>query len=203
VKLVVTDVAIERGGRALFPPLSFTADEAMLVRIGGANGAGKTTLLRAFAGLTSVAQGSIQWLQTISPNAIGRSSVFMGHSNAMNDAMTVSEHWAYVSGVAGSKPSKGEMLAALDKFGVAALANRRVGTLSQGQKKRSALAGLFLPVNAGAAWLLDEPFVALDAATQSLLATHIGDALTRGTTVVLTSHQSVAIVAEKTLEVAL
>jgi heme exporter protein A len=200
---MVTDVVIERGGRALFAPLTFTAEQATLVRVGGANGAGKTTLLRALSGLTGIAQGSIQWLQAVSPNAMGRSSVFIGHSNAMNDATTVSEHWAYVSGVAGVRPSKAEILAALDRFGIAALADRRVGTLSQGQKKRSALAGLFLPVNARAAWLLDEPFVALDVATQALLATHIGAALSSGTTVVLTSHQSVAIAAEKTVEVAL
>jgi heme exporter protein A len=201
--LELKDVVIERGGRALFAPLSFSASDGMLVRIGGENGAGKTTLLRALAGLTSVASGSISWLHRLSPNEIGRSSVFVGHSNAMNDALTASENWAYSEGVDGQSSAHEQVRAALEKMGVASLIDRRVGTLSQGQKKRVALSRLFAPSNANAAWLLDEPFVALDAATQTLLAQHVSDALARGTLVVLTSHQVVEIATSNVLDVAL
>ncbi len=88
-------------------------------------------------------------------------------------------------------------------MGVASLIDRRIGTLSQGQKKRVALSRLFAPSNANAAWLLDEPFVALDVATQTLLAQHVSDALARGILVVLTSHQAIEIAASKVLDITL
>jgi heme exporter protein A len=201
--LALKDVVIERGGRTLFAPLSLAADGGTLVRIGGANGAGKTTLLRALAGLTSIGSGEISWLQRETPNLHGRTSIFIGHSNAMNDALTAQENWAYSEGVGGYSSDRESLRLALEKMGVASLMDRRVGTLSQGQKKRVALSRLFAPSNANAAWLLDEPFVALDAATQTLLAQHVSEALARGTLVVLTSHQAVDIAASKVLDIAL
>jgi heme exporter protein A len=83
-QLLLDNVTIERGNRTLFAPLSFTANAGTLVRIAGANGAGKTTLLRALAGLTAIASGKLSWLTPSSPSYIGRSSVFIGHSNSMN-----------------------------------------------------------------------------------------------------------------------
>lgn len=201
--LELKEVVIERGERALFAPLTFSANDGTLVRIGGANGAGKTTLLRALAGLTSLASGTVSWLHSLSPNIIGRSAVFIGHSNAMNEALTAQENWAYSEGVGGFACDRESVRLALEKMGVASLIDRRIGTLSQGQKKRVALSRLFAPSNANAAWLLDEPFVALDAATQTLLAQHVSEALARGTLVVLTSHQAVDIAASNVLDIAL
>jgi heme exporter protein A len=202
-QLLLENVTIERGNRTLFAPLSFTANAGTLVRIAGANGAGKTTLLRALAGLTAIASGKLSWLTPSSPSYIGRSSVFIGHSNSMNDSLSAQENGAFMECAGGYSVSREEIKVALKKMGVANLIDRRVGTLSQGQKKRVALARLFSPANRNAAWLLDEPFVALDAATQTLLATHIGDALVRGTLVVLTSHQPIAIDATNTMDISL
>jgi heme exporter protein A len=201
--LTLHKVTVERGGRSLFAPLSFTANGGTLVRIGGENGAGKTTLLRVLAGLSQPADGEIKWLNSLTPNSIGRSSVFIGHSNAMNDALTPQENWAYAEGVAGRIVSREEAVFALAKLGVASLIDRRVGTLSQGQRKRVALARLLLPLSVNVTWLLDEPFVALDAATQTTLAQLISEALKRGVLVVLTSHQTVAIDAAEMKEISL
>jgi heme exporter protein A len=199
--LILENVTIERGERALFSPLSFSASGGTLVRIAGANGAGKTTLLRALAGLMSIANGKIRWLNGKAPNDFGRASIFIGHSNAMNESLTPLENCAFVEGAVGYSVSRDTVSAALAKMGVAPLIDRRVGSLSQGQKKRVALARLFAPSVANAAWLLDEPFVALDVATQSLLASHIEAALARGTLVVLTSHQAVNITANSVLDI--
>jgi heme exporter protein A len=201
--LSLQNVTVERGGRTLFAPLSFTASGGTLVRIGGENGAGKTTLLRALAGLSQVASGTLHWLNHSSPSANGRSSIFVGHSNAMHDAMSPIENWAFAEGAAGKYFTRDEAKSALAALGVASLIDRRIGTLSQGQKKRVALARLLLPSNANAAWLLDEPFVALDAATQTTLATVIADALNRGVLVVLTSHQPIMIDAKNTMDISL
>lgn len=64
--------------------------------------------------------------------------------------------------------------------------------LSQGQRRRIALARLF--ATAGAAlWILDEPFVALDQRGVVALAQLIARHVTDGNRVVLVTHQDVAI----------
>jgi heme exporter protein A len=200
-ELRLENVTIERGERMLFAPLSLSASGGTLVRIAGANGAGKTTLLRALAGLMAVASGKIHWLNDESAYLTGHHRVFVGHSNAFNDSLTPLENCAFSEGVAGTSVTRDAVKSALAQMGVASLMDRRVGSLSQGQKKRVALSRLFLPSNANVAWLLDEPFVALDVATQALLASHIEAALTRGALVVLTSHQAVNIAAPNVLDI--
>ena len=67
-------------------------------------------------------------------------------------------------------------------------------TLSQGQRRRVALARLCLSAGRPL-WVLDEPFTALDAAalalTQGLLESH----LRRGGMVILTTHQDAPVTA--------
>ena len=81
------------------------------------------------------------------------------------------------------------------------LINRRFGTLSQGQRKRASLARLLASsggANATArAWLLDEPFVALDVDTQAQLAAVARRRLAAGGLVIYTSHQAVDIAAAR------
>jgi heme exporter protein A len=63
-------------------------------------------------------------------------------------------------------------------------------SLSQGQKRRAALARLAL----GALkplWILDEPFTALDTQAVQLVQTHLTRHLGRGGCVVFTSHHEV------------
>ena len=61
--------------------------------------------------------------------------------------------------------------------------------LSQGQKRRVALARLLLQQNP--LWVLDEPFVALDAAAHALIEQVLHRHVARGGMVLLTSHQPV------------
>lgn len=68
--------------------------------------------------------------------------------------------------------------------------------LSQGQRRRIALARLYVSASAPL-WVLDEPFTALDvrgvAALSDLIAEHVGN----GNTVALVTHQEVPIAAER------
>jgi heme exporter protein A len=62
-----------------------------------------------------------------------------------------------------------------------------VRTLSQGQRRRVALARLFLERDSGV-WILDEPFDALDTEGIDTLNRVIMDHVGRGGSVILTSH---------------
>ena len=204
MRLVVEKLAAERGGRAVFADLSFVVEAETLLRVSGANGAGKTTLLRILAGLAAASEGGAIWHRANAIISPTEAACFVGHANAFNDALTVRENLAYAAALAGVDASPQDMGSSLVAFGVKPLIDRRFGTLSQGQRKRCSLARLLLdPQRGGRAWLLDEPFVALDTATQAQLATVISTELAAGGLVIYTSHQSVEINAANTQEVAL
>lgn len=204
MKLELNNVVVERGGRALFAPLSVSIASSALLHVRGANGAGKTSLLRVLAGLSAASEGVVSWHQDNAAVAQSAASTFVGHANAMNDALTVVENLTYAASLAGLNVSPVRMGFALEQLGIFKLALRRVGTLSQGQRKRAALARLLLREQPGSrAWLLDEPFVALDVDTQKTLEHLIASEIHAGAIVVLTSHQSFSIDAAKTQVLAL
>jgi heme exporter protein A len=204
LSLHIQNVQLERGGRTLFPSLTVSAQAGTLLYVRGANGAGKTTLLRALAGLASPSNGDIAWHQDGTATAAAAATTFIGHGNAMNDALSVIENLSYAAALAGQIYRPVFVGAALEQLGIFNLALRRVGTLSQGQRKRASLARLLLREQPGSrAWLLDEPFVALDADTQKMLEQLIAAELKAGAIVVLTSHQEFTIDSARTAEVLL
>jgi heme exporter protein A len=204
MKLSLNDVVVERGGRALFAPLSINVDAGTLLHVRGANGAGKTSLLRVLAGLGAASTGSVSWASEKTEVLLSAASTFVGHANAMNDALTVVENLTYAASLMGLNVSPMRIGFALEQLGIFKLALRRVGTLSQGQRKRAALARLLLREQPGSrAWLLDEPFVALDIETQKTLEQLIATELHAGAVVVLTSHQPFTIDTAKTQEISL
>ncbi len=198
-------LAAERGGKAVFTDVSVNVEARTLLRVLGPNGAGKTTLLRILAGLGAPSAGSVQWrAPDDSERSPNEAAMFAGHANAMNEALTVAENLSYAAALAGIDCTPMNLRRALTQLGVEKLINRRFGSLSQGQRKRASLARLLLRAQAGErAWLLDEPFVALDTDTQAQLAALIGEELAAGAIVVLTSHQAVAINAPKMQELML
>ena len=207
MNLIVTSLAAERGSHQVFSGVSFSVAAGTLLRVTGANGAGKTTLLRILAGLAAPAAGEVHWRAGDAGLVPAQAANYVGHANAFNDALTVRENLAYAAGLASLDDSRQGIEAALTAFGVRNLINRRFGTLSQGQRKRASLARLLasgVGANATArAWLLDEPFVALDVDTQAQLAAVIAARLAAGGLVIYTSHQAVDIAAARTQELAL
>ncbi len=91
------------------------------------------------------------------------------------------------------------LLQALDAWGLKAKRHALVRTLSQGQRRRVALARLALSP-AGALWVLDEPFDALDATGVSTLLSLMQTHRQSGGSVLFTSHQVVDLPACRTLD---
>ena len=81
------------------------------------------------------------------------------------------------------------MLQALDDIGLFGSEYKPTAHLSQGQKRRVALAALLL--SKAKLWILDEPFVALDGFAVKLLQEVIAKHVENGGMVILTTHQEV------------
>jgi heme exporter protein A len=187
-------LSCERGGLRLFSDLGFALQAGGLLRVRGANGSGKTTLLRALAGLTRPASGEVRWRGNAIGDEYRSEMLFLGHAAAVKDELTVLENLDFSSRISGLDVSEAERRNALESLGIARLANLPARYLSQGQRKRAALARLPLS-SVVPLWLLDEPFAALDdeaiARVSALCAAH----LAAGGMLVLTSHQDVPIAA--------
>ena len=190
-----------RGDRRLFSDLSFTLGRGELLRVAGANGSGKTSLLRIMCGLLEPSAGRLRWNgKSIRSEReeYSRNLVYVGHLNALKDDLTAVENLQVAAALGGKPADAGRMLSALECFGVEHCAELPTKVLSQGQRRRVALARLAL-APAAPLWILDEPFAALDVAAvvelERLLAAHLAS----GGMVVLTTHQEVALVAQAVL----
>jgi heme exporter protein A len=128
--------------------------------------------------------------------------LYLAHANALKEELSAAESLAFLSALDGEPAAAAAIAAALARVGMASRRDAPVRTLSQGQRRRVALARLALPRSAST-WLLDEPYDALDAGgvamLDGLLAEHAG----RGGGVVLTSHLPLTIVAPPPVTVSL
>ena len=185
-------LACERGGLRLFCDLGFALQAGGLLRVRGTNGSGKTTLLRTLAGLTRPARGAVHWRGNPIDDEFRKEMLFLGHAPAVKDELTVLENLAFSAQL--SELRNVDCKIALEQLGIARLADLPARYLSQGQRKRAALARLALAAGIPL-WLLDEPFAGLDevaiAQVSALCAAH----LAAGGMVVLTSHQDIPIAA--------
>jgi heme exporter protein A len=183
----------QRGRRQLFEQLDITLEPGSLTWLRGANGSGKTSLMRILAGLSTPAAGEVLWngqpLRKAGPQA-RQAVAYIGHANALKDDLSLEESVAFLARLAGMDQPDARASAALETLG---LGNRRkalVRTLSQGQRRRGALARLALD-DQPRTWILDEPYDALDADSIQRLSALITAQAARGGAVLLTSHQAV------------
>ena len=196
--LEAAELDCERGGRALFRKLGFSVKGGELARIAGANGSGKTSLLRILCGLLTPAAGEVRW-QGSSIKSLkeeySRQLVYLGHAPAVKDDLTAVET-LYASCALAGLPAGG-IEGAVQRFGVPM--HKAVRHLSQGQRRRAALARLALSA-AVPLWLLDEPFTALDAAAAELTRQLIREHLARGGAIVYTTHQDAGLSDSRVVE---
>jgi heme exporter protein A len=191
--LELRDLACVRGERPLFSGVKAAVQRGQLLRVNGTNGAGKTSLLRLICGLGQPEQGEVLWHGRSVPalrEELHREMVYLGHVAALKDNVCAVENLVSAHTLAGGECDEHDALAALHAAGLAGCEWLPVRMLSQGQRKRAALARLSL-CGSAALWVLDEPFNTLDADATAWLTGLIAVHLARGGVVVLTSHQPV------------
>ena len=192
--LTVSDLACVRGDRRLFAGLEFAIEARNWIHLTGENGVGKTSLMRMLVGLAPVEAGEIRWHGT-PIRSLGddyrRAVCYLGHHNALKEELTARENLCVGAAVSGITLGAEGADALLARVGLAGREQLPVRFLSQGQKRRVALARLLW--SEAPLWVLDEPFVALDTAAVAWLAATLAAHLAEGGMAIVTSHQEVTI----------
>lgn len=198
--LEAADLRCERGGRVLFERLSFRLGAGEFLRVSGANGSGKTSLLRVLCGLLTPSRGCVRWKgEPVAAlrEEFARQLVYLGHAPAVKGDLTAEENLSIACTLAGVAASRDAVKSALARFALPH--DVPVRRLSQGQRRRAALARLALS-GAVPLWLLDEPFAALDAEGIERLGALLSGHAEKGGAIVFTTHQDPGIAATRTLE---
>ena len=191
--LQVAGLECVRGERRLFHELQFELCPGQCLHIAGDNGAGKTSLLRILAGLLAPTAGTVRWRGAeigATREEYGSELAFVGHLNGIKEELTVLENVRFEAAVRGADASEPAAMGALQRLGLQEYADRFGRHLSQGQKRRVALARLCAAPSVPL-WILDEPFNALDTGAIDTLYGVIAAQLARGGMVVLTVHQKI------------
>lgn len=186
IQLTVSDLAAMRGTRIIFSGLNINVEGGRALTVIGPNGAGKTTLLRCLAGFLPAAHGTVKLAGGDDERSVGEQCHYIGHLNGIKPALTVLENLEFFANFL--QGDREATMNAAERLALAELADIQAGYLSAGQKRRLGLARLVCaerPV-----WLLDEPAVSLDQASQALLAGLVAGHLAAGGIVVAVTHTS-------------
>jgi tungstate transport system ATP-binding protein len=177
-------LTVRFAGHTAIEDVSFALDGALPAVILGANGAGKSVLLRVLHGLIAPTSGSVTWSGAIErPRA--QAMVFQRPVLLRRSALANIEYALAVNGVEGAERTAraGE---ALERVGLAHLADRQARVLSGGEQQRLALA------RASAlrprVLFLDEPTSSLDPAASTDVERIVGEIRASGTAIVMTTH---------------
>jgi heme exporter protein A len=196
--LEISALSCVRGDRVLFRQLDLVARSGEVLYVRGPNGCGKTTLLRALAGLLLPESGQILWRgQSIRRlrEDYARHLLYLGHLNAIKGDLTAAENLRIAATLDGYGLDEQRAWDILTTMGLRGHEDLPSKHLSQGQKRRVALARLL--ANDATLWILDEPFTALDVAAvdqlQQVIRTHVDG----GGIAILTTHQEVAMLSDR------
>jgi heme exporter protein A len=195
-------LACTRGERNLFTDVHFEVKAGDALRIAGTNGSGKTSLLRLLSGLAFPAEGEVRWngenVRNVREEFCSQ-LIYLGHANGVKDDLAAWENLVVAATLSGYPISREQAWQALELVGLGEVGNLPTRSLSQGQRKRVALARLWLDTTTRL-WILDEPFTALDKGAVDELCGTLNSHLADGGMLVYTTHQEITLSAGRMLQ---
>ena len=179
-----------RGDRRLFSGLNFSLSPGTFVQLTGPNGSGKTSLLRILCGLLAPAEGEVRW-QGANIRSLGEEyftvATYLGHRHGIKDELSCVENLRISNALNGVEISIERAISVLRTMGLAGREHLPARLLSEGQRRRVALARLI--VCGTTLWLLDEVLTSLDKAAVGLIRSLIEEHLANGGIAIVATHQ--------------
>jgi heme exporter protein A len=168
--------------------VTFVLPPRSVLLLVGPNASGKTTLLRLLATALRPTDGcgSIFGCDLVhQADAVRRLTAFVGTSPGVYDLLTARENLRFAVAMGGRPDAP--IAGWLDRVGLTAVADHPVRTLSNGMKRRLALARAWLA--SPRLLLLDEPYSGLDSEGLSLVAEMAAETTRRGGSVIIATHE--------------
>lgn len=191
--LAINDLTVAYHRKPVLWDISIELPPGKLVGVIGPNGAGKSTLIKAVLDLVPAASGRV--LVFGKPYRKNRHRVgYVPQRESVDWDFPVSAVDVVAMGLYGrigwclpvTKKYRRIALEALDRVGIADLANRQISHLSGGQQQRTFLARAL--VQNADLYLMDEPFAAVDAATERAIVEILQELRHAGKTMVIVHH---------------
>jgi energy-coupling factor transport system ATP-binding protein len=181
------DVWVRIDGQTLLNGVDLTAHAGEIVALMGRNGSGKTTLLRTLFGFVSPERGRIEVagldMRTRAPVELGARAAYLPQrSSSVLFNETVRDEITFTVRHRGAEWPDW----IIDALGLADLLDRDPRDLSEGQRLRAALAAVL--AGEPRVVLLDEPTRGMDGDQKHRLAVVLRELRSRGTCVLLSTH---------------
>jgi heme exporter protein A len=192
--LEACDLECVRGHRRLFSHLRFSVRPGDCVEVSGPNGSGKTSLLRMLCGLLPPTSGMIRWRgDPISAlrETYHSSVTYIGHRPAVKDDLTTMENLRVTSALSGFEISRDDAHDVLQRLGLDEQEHLHARHLSEGQRRRLALARLVACRRS--LWLLDEVLTSLDEKATNSITSLIDAHVSRGGMAVIATHHELSV----------
>ncbi len=191
--LSVRDLTVAWYRKPVIWDVAFDVQPGQLVGVVGPNGAGKSTLLKAIMDLVPRASGRIDVFgQTYRHNRhrVGyvpqRESVDWDFPISVLDVVTMGLYGKIGWCMPVRRKHRDAAREALERVGIGELAGRQISQLSGGQQQRTFLARAL--VQNADLYLMDEPFAAVDAATEKAIVQILREMQQTGKTVIVIHH---------------
>ena len=191
--LWIHDLTVAYHRKPVLWDINLALQEAKLIAVVGPNGAGKTTLIKAALDLVPRASGRVMIYgksYEAQRHLVGyvpqRESVDWDFPvNALDVvAMGLYKKIGWISPV--NRKHKALAMESLDKVGMSAYAKRQISQLSGGQQQRVFLARAL--AQDALVYMMDEPFVGVDAATERAIVTLLKELKQAGKTCLVVHH---------------
>ncbi len=193
IPLAIHDMTVAYQDRPVLWDVDLDIPEGKLVGVVGPNGAGKSTLIKAVMDLIPRASGTIRVFDgpfNKMRSRVGyvpqRESVDWDFPVSVLDVVTMGTYGQIGWCLPVRKRHREQAMAALDRVGIADLAHRQISQLSGGQQQRTFLARAL--VQNADLYLMDEPFAAVDAATEKAIVLLLQDLRGSGKTCLVVHH---------------
>jgi ABC-type multidrug transport system ATPase subunit len=158
----VIGLSVLRSRLPILCDIDLVASKGETIAIMGPNGAGKSTLLACLAGALRPTTGEVRVFGDRPDRIAAKRQIgFVGHQTGLYGDLTVSEILLFAAHMQGVEFPRECVRALLLECGLERFANSFVEQLSQGARRRAAIARAL--VHGPSLVLLDEPFVSLDA----------------------------------------
>lgn len=191
--LEIHDLTVAYTKRPVLYGIDLEVPQGSIVGVVGPNGAGKSTLIKAIMGLLPVASGWVEVFGEPFKKAVTRVG-YVPQRESVDWDFPVNALDVVLMGRYGrlgpfkrpNKSDKNIAMACLEKVRMAPYAKRQISNLSGGQQQRVFLARAL--AQESDLYLMDEPFVGVDAATESAIIEILRELQTQGKTLIVVHH---------------